>query len=739
MDPRNGNNRYKLQTYALLSLIIITSCILNFMNLWREGFANLYYSAGVRSMGDNLHAFLFNSLDSAGFVTIDKPPLGFWIQVLSTKIFGYTGLAILLPQALAGVLSVFLIFRIVSKRFGSIAGLISALTLAVTPVFVAVSRNNTIDSLLIFVLLLATGQVIKAAETSSAKHLIFSGILIGLGFNIKMLQAYMIVPAVYLLYLVFSRQKILKRIISICAAAAIMAAVSLSWVVAVDLVPAEDRPYIGSSTTNSAVDLAIGYNGLNRIIGGLWGKILKNTLLHQPQQQQQAAQQPAQASKQPALQSQLQTQQQVPAQQAAPSQQQQVPSQQQQVQPTQQQTTQQQQVPPSQQQTMQQQQQASQQPMREAGNASIIRLFTKNNAGQVSWFLFPILAAAIFFIAKTFKKDFRNNSRNASLFFWSVCAVSMFIYFSFASGLAHRYYFSMFAPSIAALSGIGTYYLTGADKNSKMRWIAPVAILITSALQLYIQSLYPDWINRWLIPACAASFALVTALSIICVRFKWGNIILISCMLPLYILPALWSATPAIYGNNNQLPVAGPELSLRGDRFANTEKMQNLVEYLEANREGAQYLAAAPSAMTFGAQLIIMSGEAVMVLGGFNGNDRILTVDRFVKMVKAGIVKYAVLPINANALPPAQYNIPATQNNPPSTQGSNPSAQGYTPAIQNPAPASQGPSPSVGQAGLVPAAQWNITAWIVKNGKIVSPKLWNPDNSIKGILLYRLN
>ncbi len=133
----------------LLPLIMLLSGILNFTNLSIEGYSNQYYAAGVKSMTMSFKNFFFVSFDPSGFVTIDKPPLGFWIQAIFAKIFGFSGWSILLPEALAGVLSVALIYIIVKKAFGSAAGLLSALFLAVTPVFVAVSRNNTCDNLLV--------------------------------------------------------------------------------------------------------------------------------------------------------------------------------------------------------------------------------------------------------------------------------------------------------------------------------------------------------------------------------------------------------------------------------------------------------------------------------------------------------------------------------------------------------------------------------------------------------------
>src|SRR5207302_4910080 len=132
---------HRLILFAILAL----SAVLNFVGLSTEGYDNEYYAAAVKSMSQSWHNFFFNSFDPGGFVTIDKPPLGFWFQVASVKLFGYSGVALLLPQALAGVLSVSLLYYLVSRIFGRPAGLIAALALAVTPISVVTNRNNTID------------------------------------------------------------------------------------------------------------------------------------------------------------------------------------------------------------------------------------------------------------------------------------------------------------------------------------------------------------------------------------------------------------------------------------------------------------------------------------------------------------------------------------------------------------------------------------------------------------------
>lgn len=183
-----------------LVIVLALAAVLNFYQLDRVGYANTYYAAAVRSMTENWHAFFFNSFDPAGFVTIDKPPLGFWFQVVSAKILGYSAFSLLLPQALAGVLSVLVLYQLVKRWYGPFAGVIAALVLAISPVAVVDNRNNIIDSTLTLFLLLSAWAVIHAVETGRLRWLLLTGALVGLAFNIKMLEAYLVVPALGLVY-----------------------------------------------------------------------------------------------------------------------------------------------------------------------------------------------------------------------------------------------------------------------------------------------------------------------------------------------------------------------------------------------------------------------------------------------------------------------------------------------------------------------------------------------------------
>src|ERR687887_1818389 len=252
-----------------LGAVLALAALLNFWQLDRLGYANTYYAAAVKSMLQSWHNFFFVSFDPGGFVSVDKPPLGFWIETASAKLFGFSGVSLILPEALAAVLSVAVLYRLVARIWGRGAGLLAALFLALTPISVVTARNNTIDSLLVLTVLLAAWAVAWAVETGKLRWLLLCAVLVGLGFNVKMLEAYLVVPAFGLLYLVAAPHRWTTRSWHVGVATLVLLVVSFSWAVAVDLTSANARPYVGSSGTNSAVNLALGYNGLQRLTGHL--------------------------------------------------------------------------------------------------------------------------------------------------------------------------------------------------------------------------------------------------------------------------------------------------------------------------------------------------------------------------------------------------------------------------------------------------------------------------------------
>src|SRR5438309_2174151 len=195
-----------------LAVVMLVSIFMNFYQLGQNGFGNLYYASAIRSMLDNWRNFFFVAFDPGGFVSLDKPPLGFWLQVVSAKIFGFTPFSVFLPQALAGILSVALLYHLVQRHFGVVAGLLAALALAVSPISVVTNRNNTIDSTLALALLLAAWAVIHAAENGNLRWLLLSAVFVGVGFNIKMAEAYLVIPALVMTYLLCAPRKLWTRI-----------------------------------------------------------------------------------------------------------------------------------------------------------------------------------------------------------------------------------------------------------------------------------------------------------------------------------------------------------------------------------------------------------------------------------------------------------------------------------------------------------------------------------------------
>lgn len=256
-------NKYRAE--ICLFGIVLLSAFLNLWNLWNQG-GNSFYAAAVRSALINPWAGFFGSIDPAGFITVDKPPVGIWAQAAFAAVLGYQEWICVLPEALAGIGCVILIYFIVERPFGKIAGLVSALALAVTPIFVAISRNETMDTLMIFVILLAVWVVLKAARERSFPYLLVAAALVGLAFNIKMIQAFIIVPAIFLVYLWGATGvEWKKRILHLVLAAIVLLAVSFSWALVVDAIPADQRPYIGGSGDNTVLGLIINYNGLHRL------------------------------------------------------------------------------------------------------------------------------------------------------------------------------------------------------------------------------------------------------------------------------------------------------------------------------------------------------------------------------------------------------------------------------------------------------------------------------------------
>ncbi len=232
----------------------------------RNGWANSYYSAAVQAGQHDLGAFFFGSADWGNSITVDKPPLSLWVMGFSVRLFGLNPWAIMVPQAAMTVGSALLVFGLMRRCFPFAAALLSASVFAFTPITVLLARYNNPDPLMVLLMLSGLYAGVRATEAGKARFLYFAASLLALGFLAKQLQAFLVLPAIALIFLVYSAAAWRKRIMILLTAAAILAMTSFAWPLSVDLTPSGSRPYVGGSTTNSMVELTLGYNGLDRIL-----------------------------------------------------------------------------------------------------------------------------------------------------------------------------------------------------------------------------------------------------------------------------------------------------------------------------------------------------------------------------------------------------------------------------------------------------------------------------------------
>ncbi len=466
--------------------------------------------------------------------------------------------------------------------------------------------------------LVGAWAVIRAAETGRLRWLVLTGVLVGLGFNIKMLEAFLVVPAFGLLYLLAAPIKWTTRIWHLAVALVVLMAVSLSWSLAVDATPASQRPYVGSSGTDSEINLAFGYNGLERLTGRLFGGGGNRSQSGQPTAgtaDTDASQQDQQAALRGFTQG-------------------------------------------------------------EGGAAGPLRLFNSALGGQVSW-LIPLAFLGLIAAAWRTRIRFPLDRRQQALVLWGVWLATQYAFFSVA-GFFHSYYMVMMAPSIAALVGIGIVALWQDYRAKGWRgWALPAALLVTAAVQAYLLSSYPDW-SAWLTPLVlglgfVAAVALVLARLGVRLGARAALVAAALGVLALLAAPTAWAADTVANGSGGGTPTAGPRpqsgqggfpgvaaqaRSGRGSGgfdgqgrgggfggfggFGGGTTNATLIRYLENHQGMAIYLVATLNSMS-GAPIIIQTGKPVMALGGFSGQDRIVTSSGLAAIVSNGTVRYFLL------------------------------------------------------------------------------------------------
>ncbi|GAA2667714.1 MULTISPECIES: glycosyltransferase family 39 protein [Actinosynnema] len=267
------STRAAIRPHLPLLVLLLGTAVLYLYRLGDSGWANAYYSAAAQAGATSWKAWFFGSSDASNAITVDKTPASLWFTGLSARLFGVNAWAVLVPQALMGVGSVWLLHATVKRTSGEAAGLLAGAVLALTPVAVLMFRFNNPDALLVLTLVAAAYCTVRATESASWRWLALAGVAVGFGFLAKMLQAFLVLPALGLVHLLAAPTTWGRKALHLTGALGAVVVAGGWWVLAVELVPASERPYIGGSQGNSVLELALGYNGLGRLTGDEVGSV----------------------------------------------------------------------------------------------------------------------------------------------------------------------------------------------------------------------------------------------------------------------------------------------------------------------------------------------------------------------------------------------------------------------------------------------------------------------------------
>ena len=571
--------------------VVALAALLNTWALAQNGYANVYYSAGVKSMLESWHNFVFLAADPAGLISIDKPPLGLWLQTASAKLFGFTPLSLLLPQAIAGVIAVAALYLIVRKRFGTLAATVSALTLAVFPAFVAVSRDNNVDTLLILLMTLACGTALRACENGRLRTLLGAAVLVALAFNTKALAAYLVVPGIAAAYLWCAPGTLRRRVARLLVAGVLCGVLSLAWIVAVDLTPASQRPFVGSSTDNSELGLTFGYNGLGRVGNQKGGP---GTVAHEPLPV--AGTSVAVSGGTPT----------VTLPKPSPH------------------------VAPTVTATI------LRGPVSFGTAPGPLRLFRTGFGDQDAWLL---VFALVGLVAIALTRPARRDPKLAGLIIFGAFFLCEVLFLSVSRGIVHPYYVSALGPGTAVMVGAGL----AAIARPPQRWsvaLMSVAMLATAAVQVALLH-HAHYLVAWqviLLPAAAATLIAV-------VRLHFSRASLIAALAVLLVAPTAYAATTWRHPVQGTFPAAGPNAvagqggaALSSDQLATDEA---LMRYILSHGAGGRFQLLTQASLA--ADSPILLGLRASALGGYGGVDPALDGPGLARLVASGQARYLLL------------------------------------------------------------------------------------------------
>ncbi|MGH2849014.1 MAG: ArnT family glycosyltransferase [Solirubrobacteraceae bacterium] len=595
-------------------LILALSGLLEFVKLGQNGFANIYYSAAVKSMLRSWHNFFFLASGPHALVSVDKPPLGLWLETASAKVFGFTPLSLLIPEGICAVLAVALIYRIVAPRLGVLAGLASALALAVFPSFVAVSRDNGVDPLLILVMLAACGAAVSAIESGRTRTLLGCALLVGLAFNTKGLAAYLCVPGIAVGYLVCAPGSVRRRLAQLVVAGVLAGLVSASWSAVVDATPSAQRPFVGSTFNNSEISLEFGYNGFGRVGGQEGGpgdvthdEITKQFPLVRPGID--APESPLERAYHRAH----------PSAPAKPVHR--VPRL---VSGTHGRVRSTQLVPFA------------------STHRTPVRIFGRGLGDQAGWDvpLALIGALALLFVVWRSRRD-RRAAVLLVLGGWFAVELATL---DFSSGIVHPYYASALGPGLAAMIGAAVIGLGSLLRSARPKVaitgyvLSVIAVSGTVGTQLFLIQRYGDplW---WRIPLVLISFGALLAMPFLRARAGWALAVAVAAAL---VAPMVYSFSVWLAPVNGTFPTAGPYNAAGyggyGVKRASAHTDRNLIRFLRMHGATSPYALLTNSSDQ--ASPLILLGLGADAVGGYNTTDPAMSARRLATLVGEHKARY---------------------------------------------------------------------------------------------------
>jgi 4-amino-4-deoxy-L-arabinose transferase-like glycosyltransferase len=598
-----------------LAAIVTLSALLEFVRLSQNGFANIYYSAAVKSMLHSWHSFFFVTADPNGLITVDKPPLGLWLQALSAKLFGFAPLSLLIPEGICAVLAVALMYRIVAPRLGTIAGLVSAFALAVFPSFVAVSRDNTIDPLLILLMLATCGAGLAAIDSGRLRTLVLCGVLAGLAFNTKSLAALLCVPGIAVAYLVCAPGSPRRRVANLTAAGAVFAVVAFSWMTVVQLTPASQRPFIGGTLANSEFQLTFGYNGFGRVGGQQGGP--GSTIRYLTRSQIAPLVRPGLAGNAPRSPVEVRyyaTHPPVPAH-----------------------------VTPAPRVVRHGRQRPSR-PVPFGGSRSPLRIFGTGLGGQAGW-LVPLALLGMLAIGLTVQG--RRDRRTAGLLVLGGWFLIELATLDFSAGIVHPYYASALGPGLAAMVGAGVVAIASLVRNRDSRQalrgylLAVLAIAGTVGVQLVVIDREGDplW---WRIPLVVLCLGALIAIPLARRLAGWAVAVAVGALL---VAPMAYSFSVWLAPVNGTFPAAGPYSypgqGVYGLSRTNLRTDRSLIHYLRTHGATRPYALLTESSDQ--ASPLILLDLATAAVGGYNTTDPALSGPQLAALVSAHKARYVLI------------------------------------------------------------------------------------------------